>query len=108
MTNRRSFVTACISNAVRFAALLAFQAHVVVLSSAQTHIPLQPLAQQVRQVETALGYLGQPLSRADHKAINQSIADSDEASAVSRLEHILDHYTLAIVEINAESRVKVQ
>jgi len=108
MKNRRSFATECISNPVRSTVLLALQALVVIPSGAQTHIPLQPFAQQVRQVETTLGYLGQPLSQTDHQAINESIADGDEASAVSRLEHILDHYTLAIVEINAESRVKVQ
>ena len=42
------------------------------LASAQEHqhavmppVPLQPLAQQVRQVEEALNYLGQPLAAAD-------------------------------------------
>src|SRR5262249_1945779 len=84
MKNRRSFATACISNALRSAVLLALQAFVVMPSGAQTHIPLQPFAQQVRQVETTLGYLGQPLSPADHQAINESIADGDEASAVLR------------------------
>ena len=97
MKNRRSFATARISNLVRLTALLALQPLVVMPTRSQTRIPIQPLAQQVRQVETTLAYLGQPLSQADHVAIDQSIADDDEASAVSRLEHILDRYTLAIV-----------
>jgi len=101
------FATAGISKAVNVAALLVFLALIVVPGGAQTRVALQPFAQQVRQVETTLAYLGQPLSQADQEAINRSIDDADEASAVSRLEHILDHYTLFIVEINPESRVKV-
>ena len=70
-------------------------------------IALQPLAQHVRQIETALAYLGQPLPAADHTAINQAMADPDEPAAVARLEAILDRYALFEVEINPESRVKV-
>ena len=71
-------------------------------------VALQPLAQQVRRLEDALSYLGQPLSAADHKAINSAIGDPDQAAAVEKLETILDRYALAIVDINAESRVKVE
>src|SRR5688572_12342878 len=45
-------------------------------------IPLQPLAQQVRRLESALGFLGQPLPPADRLALNEAIAMSDEAAAV--------------------------
>ena len=76
--------------------------------AAQTRVPLQPLAQQVRQVETSLAYLGQPLAQNDGDAINQAIGNANEAAAIDRLEQILDKYTLAIVDINAEGRVKVQ
>jgi hypothetical protein len=76
--------------------------------AAQMRVPLQPFAQHVRQVETSLAYLGQPLTQQDHEAINLAIADADEAAAVRHLEQILDNYTLAIVDINPESRVKVQ
>ena len=68
---------------------------------------MQPFAQQVRQIETALDYLGQPLSPADQSAINAAIANPDEAAAVSQLERVLDKYALALVDINPESRVKV-
>jgi hypothetical protein len=74
---------------------------------AQT-IPLQPLAQQVRRLEDALNYLGQPFPPADHAAINRAIANPDEAAAAADLEQILDKYALAIVDINPESRVKVE
>jgi hypothetical protein len=78
------------------------------LAGAQTRIPLQPFVQQVRQVETALGYLGEPLSPKDQAAIDENAAKTDEAAAVSGMEQILDKYTLAIVDINPESRVKVR
>jgi hypothetical protein len=71
-------------------------------------VPLQPLAQQTRQLEEALNYLGQPLPPAVHRQINDAIAQSDEAAAVRKLESILDTYALFHVEINAESRVKVE
>src|SRR3989442_1212834 len=70
-------------------------------------VALQPLAQQARQIETALAYLGQPLPTADHAAINDAIAETDEPAAVARLEAILDRYVLFEVEINPESRVRV-
>ena len=71
-------------------------------------VPLQPLAQQVRRIETALNYLGQPLLAADQKEINDAIAESDEIAAVKRLERVLDKYALATIEINPEGRVKVE
>jgi hypothetical protein len=80
----------------------------VTTATAQMRIPLQPVAQQVRQVESALAYLGQPLTRGDQDAINQAIADADETVAVASLQQVLDKYALAVVEVNPESRVKVQ
>jgi len=62
----------------------------------------------VRQVESALGYLGQPLTEQDQEAINRAIGEADEAAAIADLEQTLDKYTLAVVDINPESRVKVQ
>ena len=77
-------------------------------SSPHISVPLQPLAQQVRRIEAALNYLGRPLLPAEHKRINEAIANLDEKVAVEQLEEILDKYVLAIVEINPESRVKVK
>ena len=73
----------------------------------QQPVPLQPLAQQTRRLEAALGYLGQPLPPADRSAINDAIAMSDEAAAVARLQEVLDRHVLAGVHISPESRVKV-
>jgi hypothetical protein len=71
-------------------------------------VPLQPLAQQARRLETALRYLGQPLSQADHDAINAAVASTDEGAGVMRLQQILDRHALITVHISPESRVKVE
>jgi hypothetical protein len=78
-------------------------------AAAQTSgVALQPLAQQVRRLEDAMNFLGQPFPAADQEAINRAIGEPDESAAVGKLETILDRYTLAVVDINAESRVKVE
>ena len=69
--------------------------------------PLQPLAENAREVAVALAYLGQPLIDSDQKRMNDAIAQADEAKAIAEIEAILDPYVLCNVEINAESRVKV-
>jgi hypothetical protein len=71
-------------------------------------VPLQPLAQQTRRLEAALRYLGQPLSQADHDAINAAVAMTDEAAGVARLQQVLDRLVLATVHVSPESRVKVE
>jgi hypothetical protein len=70
-------------------------------------VPLQPLAQQVRLLENALSYLGQPLGPEDHERINRAIAGSDEAAGAAEIEAVLDQHVLLVVEVNPESRVKV-
>ena len=45
-------------------------------------IPLQPMAQHARQLAEALNYLGQPLTAAEQKRINDAIGMPDEAAAV--------------------------
>ena len=77
-----------------------------VIASAET-VPLQPFALQIRQIENALDYLGEPLPLPEQQRINQAVANPDEATAIRKIEQILDQHTLAIVEINPESRVKV-
>ena len=78
------------------------------LAAAQQPIPLQPLAQQVRQLADALNYLGQALPAIDLRRINDSIANPDEAAAVSGIQAVLDPYVLLNVDINPEGRVKVE
>src|SRR5260370_19662633 len=77
-------------------------------ATAPAPIPLQPLALQVRQLEEAMTYLGQPFSVADLRGIHEAIANPDEAAAVGALESILDAHVLLRAEINPESRVKVE
>ena len=71
-------------------------------------VPLQPLAQQVRRIEAAMNYLGQPLPLGDHRRINEAISRRDEELASQELQQILDKYVLTIVDINPESRVRVR
>ena len=93
---------------VAFFVLSALLTGAVPRKPAQMRVALQPFAQQVRQVESTLSYLGQPLAEQDQEAINRAIGEFDEAAAIVGLEQILDKYTLAVVDINPESRVKVQ
>ncbi len=87
------------------AAAAAQEAH---QHSASPAVPLQPLAQQVRQLEEAMAYLGQPFPAADLRRIHEAIANPNEAAAVQALESVLDAHALLVVDINAESRVKVE
>jgi hypothetical protein len=103
-----NFKTTRVSGIMTFFLVMGLQGLTAKVGAAQARVSLQPFAQQVRQVETTLAYLGQPLTENDHDAINAAIADADESSAVARLAEILDKYTLAVVEVNPESRVKVQ
>jgi hypothetical protein len=78
------------------------------LASARQTVPLQPLAQQVRQLEEALNYLGDPLPATELRSINEALANPDEAAAIGAIETVLDQHVLVTVDINAESRVKVE
>lgn len=71
-------------------------------------MPLQPLAQQVRRLEDALNFLGQPLPAKTRAAINNAIAAPEESAAVTQIETALEPFVLAVVNINGESRVKVE
>jgi hypothetical protein len=71
-------------------------------------VALQPLAQQVRRIEDALNFVGQPLPAKTAEAINRAIDETDEQAAVESIQQALDPFVLASVDINAESRVKVE
>jgi len=75
---------------------------------ADVPVPLQPLAQQAHQIENALAYLGQPLSQEEISRLDEAVAAQSESDAVEQLQRILDPHVLVKVEINAESRVKVE
>lgn len=88
--------------------LCAAQAGHVHTMSDLPSVPLQPLAQQVRRLEDALNYLGQPLPDKARDAINAAIANDQEQTAVREIQRALDPFVIATVSINAESRVKVE
>jgi hypothetical protein len=71
-------------------------------------VPLQPLAQQARRLETTLKVLGQPLRARERQALDEAIGMSEEADGAARVQQVLDEHALAIVHINPESRVKVE
>src|SRR5712672_530341 len=108
MRNRKSTAPARIFGITFNLIGILLQATIAWPLAAQTRVPLQPFAQQVRQVETSLAYLGQPLQQNDADAINKANGNGDEAAAIEQLQQVLDKYVLAIADINAEGRVKEQ
>jgi hypothetical protein len=56
-------VTTCVPGIMTLSIFMVFQGPTVISRAAQTRSSLQPFAQQVRQVETTLAYLGQPLTQ---------------------------------------------
>jgi hypothetical protein len=72
------------------------------------NVPLQPFVLQVRQIESALEYLGEPLPSTERDQINHAIENPDEGAAVVQIEQVLDKHALGFVDINPESRVQVR
>lgn len=73
----------------------------------QSQIRLQPIAAQVRQLESLHRFLGQPFSQPDEEEINHAIANPDPDKAAKQIEAILDKHALVVVTINPESHVGV-
>ena len=64
-------------------------------------VELQPLTAQVTRVLQALEMIGEPLPAGDVKQLK-------EAKTVEQIQRVLDKHCLAGININPESRVKVQ
>ncbi len=74
-----------------------------------TEVEYQPLAAQVSRLLEALQLLGDPLPAKDTAELKRLTAGlADTAGAVEALQKILDAHCLVGVNINPESRVKVQ
>src|SRR5262245_32356882 len=74
-----------------------------------TGVEFQPLAAQVSRVLQALELVGEPLPAADAAEVQKLIQQgSSSAKTIEQLQRILDKYCLVGVDINPESRVKVQ
>lgn len=71
-------------------------------------LELQPLAAQAKRVAQSLELLGAPLSPQRQAALTEALETADAGEAVERLQEALDPLCLAGVNINPESRVKVQ
>lgn len=69
-------------------------------------VELQPLVAQLARLQSALEYLGTPLSAADQDALAAAVALPDSARAVVRIQQILDARCLLGININPEMRVK--
>lgn len=70
-------------------------------------VEIQPLLAQAIRLEEALGFLGSALSEEDSKRL-KALQDMPYSEEVSRIiQEILDPYTLFLVDINPEARVKV-
>jgi hypothetical protein len=67
----------------------------------------QPLLAQAIRLKEALSFLGSSLSEEDEKQLMELQHQSLTPEIVTHIQHILDPYCLAIVNINPESRVKV-
>ncbi|MFM9117286.1 MAG: CehA/McbA family metallohydrolase, partial [Planctomycetota bacterium] len=71
-------------------------------------VAMQPLKAQVRRLADALDYLGEPLTANQRRELDAALAETDERRAVVALQKVLDPLALIGVQINPESRVKVQ
>jgi hypothetical protein len=74
-----------------------------------TTVEFQPFAAQVTRVLQALEMLGEPLPAGDTAQL-QALLEKEPATAntVDKMQRILDKHCLAGIDINPESRVKVQ
>jgi hypothetical protein len=71
-------------------------------------VEAQPLGASVTRVLAALDYLGQPLDATATAAIESAVADPDETAAIATIQNTLDPHCLAVINVNPESRVKLQ
>ena len=70
-------------------------------------VEAQPLAAQVRRVSAALEHVGAPLGGELAVALERALAGTDAAALVLEVQRLLDPLVLAVVQVSAESRVKV-
>ena len=70
-------------------------------------VDLQPLKAQIQRLIQATDYLGEPLSARTKRRLNRALGQADAAKAVAAVQQILDALCLVGININPESRVKV-
>ena len=70
-------------------------------------VALQPLAAQVTRPIAAAEYLGAPFPADHQRELEAAFKTTNEETAVTSIQRVLDCHCLAGVEINPEMRVKV-
>src|SRR5688572_25049536 len=73
-----------------------------------TAVEFQPLAAQVARVLQGMEMIGEPLPAADTRELKKLLEGPPSGKAVEAIQRLLDKHCLAGVDINPESRVKVQ
>ncbi|MDZ4797842.1 MAG: CehA/McbA family metallohydrolase [Bryobacteraceae bacterium] len=94
--------------------LLILLAAITIPAACAEELPLvdkvefQPLAAQVARVLQSLELVGEPLPAADAGQLKKLTESGASAASVQKIQAILDKYVIAGININPESRVKVQ
>ena len=70
-------------------------------------VPIQPLSAQVNRLLEALDFLGAPLAANDKESLLAALAKPSEKTS-SAVQTILDKYCLLGINVNPESRVKLE
>ena len=70
-------------------------------------VAAQPLILQVKHLREALQYLGEPLPSSTVKQLETATKTKAAAQVTKIVQAALDPFTLSVVNINPESRVKV-
>lgn len=73
-----------------------------------TKVDAQPLAAQAKRLSDALVTVGAPLPKEQQAGLDKALAQSDDADLIAGVQAVLDPLCLIGVNINPESRVKVQ
>ncbi len=71
------------------------------------NLSAQPFIAQARRVEEALSALGSPLPDRNRKLLEQAASETDETKAIQEVQSAFNPLCLFSVNINPESRVKV-
>jgi hypothetical protein len=71
-------------------------------------VEIQPLAAHAERVAQALELAGEPLGKKQRAALQAALAENDPSVVVEKIQQVLDPLCLVGVDINPESRVKVQ
>jgi hypothetical protein len=72
-----------------------------------TEVEYQPFIAATERLLEALVFVGAPLTEADEKRVRSATRIDDQQEAIRLIQKVLDRYTVAGVNINPESRVKV-